>query len=533
MLTGHRSAWRRRRRSSRAMRIAVPLAIPMALGLTLGIVLAVSGGNTTQINPSALGASATPSASAMASGSGAAAAASPTASATATAPAAAAANVSCDLIVPANALTAQGLATPWQLTGPNGNNPQGTGCTMANAANLGAFVQATVVDPATGALSVYNPLVITQGTTAAAAPAAPTLPAGAVVTIDVGFNGTNLTLINANGTNSVAQANCVNGAAGSIFGQVSLCNGPAFFTAVNQAEANGTLTVPALGTTNMGQPCPSTRSFALIDQDQSDNVTDTYLLNGNGQTAQLTAANQAAMANATKINNGSDNLLLNGFVDPAVGCTPFQAPDITSGAANGMATSQALDEIMAAKDQQAPIALVPENDPMVLNNNNMDANKTNLYRAGVGQPPVSAAQTDDTPANYCANMLNVQSKFINDQRANLLNGASPVPATGNNLFTFLAARLSASFTNLGCMNFGLKNPVNLTLDGNGVAINASINVMTQTPANPNGGAAGAAAAQQATNNNLPANATTGPAGAPARNGQNPGQNGMQAGMAQG
>ena len=53
MLSGHRSAWRRRGRSSRAARIAVPLAIPMALGLTLGIILAVSGGPVTTINQSA------------------------------------------------------------------------------------------------------------------------------------------------------------------------------------------------------------------------------------------------------------------------------------------------------------------------------------------------------------------------------------------------------------------------------------------------------------------------------------------------
>ena len=55
MLSGHRSAWRRRGRSSRAARIAVPLAIPMALGLTLGIILAVSGGPVTTINQSATG----------------------------------------------------------------------------------------------------------------------------------------------------------------------------------------------------------------------------------------------------------------------------------------------------------------------------------------------------------------------------------------------------------------------------------------------------------------------------------------------
>ena len=54
MLSGHRSA-SRRRRNSRAVRIAVPLAIPMALGLTLGIILAVSGGNTTTVAQSALG----------------------------------------------------------------------------------------------------------------------------------------------------------------------------------------------------------------------------------------------------------------------------------------------------------------------------------------------------------------------------------------------------------------------------------------------------------------------------------------------
>jgi hypothetical protein len=60
MLSGHRSA-RRRPGNRRAARIAAPLAVPMALGLTLGIVLAVSGGNATHIDQSALGASASPS----------------------------------------------------------------------------------------------------------------------------------------------------------------------------------------------------------------------------------------------------------------------------------------------------------------------------------------------------------------------------------------------------------------------------------------------------------------------------------------
>ena len=48
-----------------------------------------------------------------------------------------------------------------------------SGKTNLIALDLGAFVQATILDPATGALQVYEPLVITQGTTPAAAPAAP------------------------------------------------------------------------------------------------------------------------------------------------------------------------------------------------------------------------------------------------------------------------------------------------------------------------------------------------------------------------
>jgi hypothetical protein len=262
------------------------------------------------------------------------------------------ANVSCVLIVPANPLTAQGLATPYQLTGPHGMSPQASGCTMANFANLGAFAQATIFDPATGKLSVYEPLVITQGTQPAAAPVAPTLPAGAVVTIDFGFNGTNLTLQGATGT-TLGQARCVSGIRGSTFGQVAFCNGVAFFAAVNNAIANGRATIPANGTSaKTGQPCPTTRGFTIIDQDQSDNVTTQYLLTRNGQTAQDSGVNQAALAGATAINNGSDNALLNGFLDPALGCTPFTAPDLSNGSAPG--TSQALDELFAARNQSAP-----------------------------------------------------------------------------------------------------------------------------------------------------------------------------------
>ena len=507
MRTGYRPAWRRRPQS-RAARIAVPLAIPMALGLMLGAVLAFTGGpssTTIQQQAAAAGATATPSdgaspdasaspaASAVASGAAASPAATTTAPAAA---AAAAANVSCNIIVPANPLTARGLATPFQLTGPDGMTPAASGCTMANFANLGAFVQATILNPATGALSVYEPLVITQGTRAAAKPVSPALPRGAVVTIDVGFNGTNLTLTGA----GVRQGNCVNGLNGSIFGQVAFCNGTNFFQAAARAEAQRRLIVPAAGTatnmagtaTNMaGTACPTTRSFTMIDQDQSDNVTSTYLLTGTGQTAQDNATNEGALGGAQKINNGSDNLLLDAFLDPTIGCTPFTAPDLSQPGTKG--TSQALDELQAAGSQTAPIALVPENDEMVLVNDAFSAAKTNLYRSSVGQPPISNANNQaDSPANYCQNMVSLQTPFLSSNHTLLATGPTPVPGTGNNLLTFMANRLSMSFTNLNCQNFGLKNPVTVTLDDNGAAIAATFNTTPQqATAAAAGGTAGA------------------------------------------
>ncbi|MBV9792353.1 MAG: hypothetical protein JO016_00305 [Actinobacteria bacterium] len=460
----------------------------MALGLTLGAVLAFTGGpSNTTIQQSAAGATASPTASGAAAAPTTAGAA-PSASATATAPAAAA-NVSCRIVVPANPLSATGLSTPYQLEGPAGMTPQASGCTMTNFANLGAFVQATILNPATGALSVYEPLVITQGTQAAVKPVVPTLPAGAVVTVDFGFNGTNLTQVGATG-NALRQGNCVNGLGGSIFGQVSFCNGTQFFQAVNRAEAAGKITVPALGTSpKTGTTCLDTRSFAMIDQDQSDNVTSTYLLNtATGQTAQDNAGNEAALAGATKINNGSDNLLLDAFLDPIMGCTPMEAPDLTN--SGTMGTSQALDEISAAKNATAPIALVPENDEMVLVNNAASTAKTNLYRSNVGQAPISAANNAaDSPANYCQNMVNVQAPFLAKNQTLLAGGPTPVAGTGNNLFTFMANRLNMSFTNLGCQNFGLTNPVAVTLGGNGAAVAATINTTAQK-ATATGAAAG-------------------------------------------
>ncbi len=425
----------------------------------------------------------------------------PTTSATSTATAAAAAaNVNCDIIVPANPLSAQGLATPYQLTGPNGMTPAQSGCTMTNAAALGAFVQATILNTQTGQLYVYNPLVITQGTTPAVAPVVPTLPRNAVVTIDFGFNGTDLTQVGAT-ANALRQGNCVNGQAGSVFGQVSFCNGPTFFNDAFQLEREGRLTVPSAGTSakivasggnlGTGQDCPTVRNFDMVDQDQSDNVTSLYLLNpATGQTAQNTTANAGNLAGDTTLANGSDDILVDAFLDPTLGCTPFTAPDL--GNNNTPATSQALNELLAAKNQTAITALVPENDEMTLDGNgNFDVTKTNMYRAEVGQTPVNNQNNrQDSPAMYCQNLVNIQTPFLAANQTLLATGPTPVPGTGNNLLTFMANRLNMSFTNLGCQNFGLTNPVTVTLDGNGAAVAATFNTAVQTVTNTTGTATG-------------------------------------------
>ena len=62
----------------------------------------------------------------------------------------------------------------------------------------------------------------------------------------------------------------------------------------------------------------------------------------------------------------------------------------------------------------------------------------------------------------------------------------------------MANRLLMSFTNLNCQNFGLKNPVAVTLDGNGAAIAAQFNTTRQqaTAAAAAGGTGAAPAPSQ-------------------------------------
>jgi hypothetical protein len=399
-------------------------------------------------------------------------------------------NTNCTIIVPPRPLTARGLATPYQLTA---TNPAAGPCHEANAGQT-AFVQGAIMNRSTGQISVYNPLVVDKGTRPAIAPKPPRLPRHAVVAVWFGDNGNVLTLADQHGGAVLSRAACVgglrarkSGGAGSPFGQVGYCNAKRFFRAANHAIAAGKLRVPPLGTARDGLSCLSTRSFALVDQDQSDNVTSMYLANARGQTAQDTSGNSTALRGATVLANASDNGLLDYHVDPALGCTPWTEPDLANRGAKTPALP--LDELQAAAyagtRSTGPSALVPLNDPMTMVGGRKNGPKTNLYRAGVDQPAMPAGEF---PERYCRDLEQIQGRRL-QQDVNLLRGrVSPDPAAASSLFTFLAGRMQASFENLGCGSFGLTNDVSVTMNSGGVAVAACFlhhaRPLTPGPGNP-------------------------------------------------
>jgi hypothetical protein len=584
---------------------------------------------------------------------------------------AAAPNANCTLIVPANPLSARGLATPYQLTA---TDPAAGPCNEANSAQT-AFVQGAIINPATGTISIYDPLVVDAGTQPAITPTVPALPAGGVVALWFGYNGNTLTLAGADqaqslldpaasatptgatpattppATQSQAQVNPASSASGtatapagtstatatptatatstqttagqntaapatsatqaafvtgsaqraglevtgsaplppvgsgsdagydatltriagsgsaagqagnpprhhrpsppasasslasatatasasatsstgtgtptdppatgdvpaasgtpdailqqascvagedingqfSSFTQVGACNAPAFFAAANAAIKAGKLTVPQPGIARDGQQCLTTRSFALIDQDQSDNVTTEYLAEPNGKTAQDTAANRQGLNGSSVLFNGSDNGLLDLFVDPALGCSPWEAPNLADGGAP--APSLPLDELQAARwanSPGSPAALVPLNDPMTVDENgNFSTDKTNTYRSLVDMSMLPSGQS---PAAYCSDMEQIQGKRLQQDVNLLLNAPSPDTGAADNLFTFMAMRLQQSFMNLNCDNFGQQNDVSFSSDANGVVVAAcfvrQFAPVTRGPGNPMAG----------------------------------------------
>ncbi|GER87448.1 hypothetical protein KDW_16100 [Dictyobacter vulcani] len=377
-------------------------------------------------------------------------------------------NPDCSLIVPSNPLTAQGLATPYQLVATQ--RDQGA-CHEASAKQA-AFVQGAIFDPQTNQISIYNPLVVDRGDKPAVAPVVPKLPQGAVVALWFGFNGGNLTL--RGDDQNLTDNNCGNGLGKSIFGQFAYCNAPQFFSAANQAITAGKLTVPALGMANDGMTCPTVRDFGLIDMDQSDNVNSEYLVDQRtGLMAQNTTASAAALPDSVLQVNGSDNRLLSRGLDSALGCQSWSAPDLANPGHN--VTALPLNELQAAAHQADPVALVPAGDPMVKIGDNLSLRKLNLYRAGVNQPLVQST-TEAATTTYCQNYLDKAPSRIFADRAFTVAKPSPDTAVANNLFTFLAQRFNGSWgaDGLNCQGLlHLKSPIKLQMSDT-ITVDASL-----------------------------------------------------------
>jgi len=379
-------------------------------------------------------------------------------------------NPNCTIIIPSAPFTATGLATPYQLTA---TDPTAGPCHETNTGSS-AFVQAAIFDPGTGQISIYNPLVIDAGTSPAVAPAIPTLPNNAIVALWFGFNGNNL--IQQGASPGVLESSaCVNGLPNSVFGQFSYCNAPVFFRAARLAIRAGQLTVPRLGEASDHRTCPTVRDFFVVDQDQSDNLPVTYLISTDGLLAQHTTANVQALTGAATLGNPSDNGLLDRFLDPALGCSPWKVADLAD--PGQLAAGLALNEIQAQRHQGRPIALIPAGDPMVLNvDGTINLDKINAYRRGVDQRDARFVEQADT-ARYCRHMLRIApERLLRNQKA-LLAGPSPVASAANSLFTFMAQRFMASYDILDCNGMvEIPDPVSVTLDPNGVAISATIDL---------------------------------------------------------
>jgi hypothetical protein len=340
-------------------------------------------------------------------------------------------NPNCTLVVPPNPLSAAGLATPYELVATDKRNGE---CHEASDAQS-AFVEATIIDRGTGHVTIYRPLVIDSGTRPAFPPIKPHIDGDDVVGIWFGYQGDTLTLAHA--------PMCVNGPRNSPFGQFAYCNADQFFAAAHAAITAGQLQVPALGTAQDGQPCPTTRDFSVVDQDQSDNVITRYVVEKNGTTRQDTGAPLAE--NEAFLNNGSDNALLNNFIQPALGCQPFQVPDQTAG--GRMSSSLALNELQAELQPQ-PVALVPPADPMSLVDGKKNFTKNNLYRLGVNQQ----FSRIDNSKEYCQNLAGAGLNRIQLDQQFTKGQPSPDVAMAPDLLQFLVQRFQATLQNLGCPN---------------------------------------------------------------------------------
>jgi len=370
----------------------------------------------------------------------------------------------CVLLIPPAPLSQVGLQTPYQQTV----------CDQANPMQA-SFVQGAILDTGTniGNIVIYSPLVINMGTKAAAAPtviAAGVFPTSATVALWFGTNGNSLTLTDGgNGGLAVCTNGVIDPNTGliSIFGQFAYCNTVVFFQQAFAYLKSGVIVPPPLGVAVDGLPCPTIRDFFVVDQDPSDNVVTAYIVTAAGLIAQNTSANIAKFNPQIYLLNGSDNRLLTAM-DAAIGCTPYKAIDVAD--VGSRVAANPLNEMHAVAFQQAPISLIPNDDPMTKINNQPNLNKVNAYRQGCGQPAIVTLADADT-GTFCFNLYITLPLRLLKLAGPLLNAPSPDINAADSLYTFLGQRFVATFgaVNLNCFDKlmipATLPPITLTLNG--------------------------------------------------------------------
>jgi hypothetical protein len=344
--------------------------------------------------------------------------------------------------------------------------------------NTRSFIESTVFEPKTNKIYAYSPLMITAGTKVLVEPVVPKISKEAVIVYHFGSNANTITLVDQTNGTTLKNAKCVNGLPGSPMGQFAYCNAVEFFTAATKGlKKSGQ--IPRLGRARDHFTCPTSRSFEIVDQDQSDNVVTKYLLVHNVSTVQNTAANRKKFAQAVELINPSDEVLLSEFVNPAIGCKSFQIPALDD--IGTKRSTLAANELSAAFRQRAPVALVPLKDPFtVINGTILSLTKTNLYRVGVNQKKAANPSQANT-TTYCTLLGKIAPPVILRQGRFTSKFASLVPATGNTLFTFLGARFQASWGLLNCANLiGKPSPIVANVNGDGVATNLTFTINGKT-----------------------------------------------------
>jgi hypothetical protein len=329
----------------------------------------------------------------------------------------------------------------------------GANCNQANVLNS-RFVHAVIVNNQTGALAVYNPLVVSQGMPVVSPPAPVNFTLNNhIVGIWLGSNSNFLTLAN---TAGVANGRCVTGPQGSPFGQFAWCNADRFWVAVNTLIQQDRIQLPPLGTAADGLVCPTLRDFFVVDMDPDDGVQTLYLVTQNNQVIQRTQNNMKTFNIQTTLANDGDNRLVTEFVNPAIGCTTLLLPDMADPGMNTPAIP--LNVIQAMRFQAAPVALTPNTDPMITTNGQPDLLKLNLYRLGVNQPQAAAFGGDNDPVLYCKNYAIVAVNRFISLGPRLKAFASPAP-TLPSLFAFMKQRAMTTYQNLNCQQLtGLADP---------------------------------------------------------------------------